>query len=543
MLKNQIVNETEFLLSIAMTKCGDLSEAQDLTQETLLSALLFLEKGGIIDNPRAFLSTLLNRKYYDMLRRKYQLPTVTIGEDFDIADDSNFLEGICKREEAEYIRREVTYLTQSYRSVIVRYYFHNQSVKEIAAELGLPVGTVKSRLDIGRKQVKKGYEEMDKYQENSYMPQYLFVQNSGIVGKNAEPGSLVNDDILAQNLLILAYEKPLTIGDLSKSIGVAAAYVEPVVNKLVAGELMKRMGDGKVYTDFIIYHANDHTKYIQEAEAFAAKHIKAYIEPLKIAIEELKETPFYSRRLERFMLILIAESGLFKSMESIAEKKQVLPDRPNGGKWIALGTIYPENHQISADKREKDKYHLAGRRLITLNKFLDATDIKIYNYESTLDPTGRRKHQGYGFNTISETESNMLKLFYLLKKKIDPENVALDTRMIKSIPLLEERGFITTQHGCPELLIPTLTHEEVRLFFTICTKARDAFRKNIKEPLSEWGKTHIKEIPPHLTSIPDQKRMYPYQPKPMMFVYEAISRGIHPLDLGYPCPETLVVWD
>ncbi len=275
MPRNELQKETEYLLNIAVSKCGDLADAQDITQETLLSALGYIEKGGIIDRPRAFLSTLLNRKYYDMLRRKYRLPTVTVGDGFEIADDRPFDEDIIDREEAEGVRREVAHLAESYRRVIVKHYFHNMSVKEISAELKLPEGTVKSRLDFGRKQIRKGFDEMKKYQEVSYMPQYLAVRNSGTFGLGGEPMSLTEGDVLAQNLLILAYDRPLTVSELSKAIGVAAAYVEPIVNKLVDGELMKRMGDGKVYTDFIIYHADDYVKYIREAEAFAEKYMEA----------------------------------------------------------------------------------------------------------------------------------------------------------------------------------------------------------------------------------------------------------------------------
>lgn len=132
MPKNQIEAEIEYVLSAAIKKCGNLHDAEDLTQETILSALIYLEKGGIIDNPRTFLSVLLNRKYYDMLRRKYRIPTVSIGDDFDIADDSDFTEDFVRCEEAEQIRREVAYLTESYRSVIVKYYFHNQNLHEIS---------------------------------------------------------------------------------------------------------------------------------------------------------------------------------------------------------------------------------------------------------------------------------------------------------------------------------------------------------------------------------------------------------------------------
>lgn len=51
------------------------------------------------------------------------------------------------------------------------------------------------------------------------------------------------------------------------------------------------------------------------------------------------------------------------------------------------------------------------------------------------------------------------------------------------------------------------------------------------------------KIPAHLDSVPEQKLAMPYEPKPMMFVYEAVNRGIHPRDLGYVYPETIVVFD
>ena len=47
-------------------------------------------------------------------------------------------------------------------------------------------------------------------------------------------------------------------------ISVAAAFIEPIIRRLVEGELMVRMGDGRVYTDFIIYGADDSIRYLQE---------------------------------------------------------------------------------------------------------------------------------------------------------------------------------------------------------------------------------------------------------------------------------------
>ncbi len=186
---------------------------------------------------------------------------------------------------------------------------------------------------------------------------------------------------------------------------------------------------------------------------------------------------------------------------------------------------------------------LSGRRCARIESYLDARDLRLYNYETSLDPTGWRKHQGYGFERVQDVEYNMIKFFYVLKKGISPERVDVDVRMLKALPILEERGFVTTENGSPELLIPVLNHGQERTFFEICKRAQKEFGAGIKEPLSLWCKTHKKEIPPHLTGVPDQKRTMPYEPNVMMFVYEAIRRGIHPRDLGYICPETIAVFD
>ena len=542
MTDNQIQKETEYLLSAAIQKCGNLADAQDITQETILSALVYLSKGGTVTNMRAFLTTLMNRKYYDLLRRKYRIPTVFC-EERDFFDETDFTAALIDSEESENIRAEVAFLADSYRSVIVNRYFYNKSIKDIADELNLPAGTVKSRLNLGRKQIRKGVEKMEKYSENSYMPKYLKVRNSGQCGLNEEPMSLTEGDLLAQNLLILAYDKPLSISELSKAIGVAAAYVEPVINKLIKGELMKGTGDGRVYTDFIIYQADDYVKYIHQAEAFAESHIYDYILPLETAVVQLKNTSFYSKRLERFMMIEIAENGLYSGMEPLRKKRQIFPDRPNGGKWIAFATVCPENYSIPEDKRGKEEYMLSGMRCTVIDRYLDADDLKLYNYETSLDPTGWRKHQGYGFDLFQDVENNMLKLFYLIKKNIRPESVDLDPRIIKGMPLLEERGFITSKSNLPEVLIPVLNHKEEKEFFNICGNAAKAFGKNISKDLAEYCRTHRKKIPSHLKSVPDQKLTMPYEPSPMMFVYEAINKGIHPRDLGCVCPETIAVFD
>lgn len=535
-----ILNNMDYLMSAALNKCGNVDDAQDLAQETALEALSYPRKGEV-RNIKAFLNTVLNRRFYDMLRRKLNKPCVTISEDFEFADDSDVQGETEQSANFAAVRRETAYLAKNYRDIIVMHYFYGKSISQIAHELKIPVGTVKSRMSFGRNQMKKGLDFMEEYTQNSFVPQNLVVRNSGCCGMNEEPMSLVpDDDKLAQNLLILAYNKPVSVTDLSRAIGVSAAYVEPVVSRLVNGELMKRLGDGKIYTDFIIYHAEDHVKYIKQAEKLAEDNADAYCVPMQKAIQKLKQTDFYSLYLERYMLINIAASALWKSMEP-HRKPQIFPDRPNGGKWIAFGTIYPPNYTIPENKRGREEYMLSGQRQTVVERYLDSEKLKLYNYETSLYPYP--KYSYYGFSTFMEVEEYMIKLFYLIKKGIPPESVGIDERIVKAMPILERRGFISTKNGKPQLLIPCLTHLQEAEFWKICEEAAIQAANQLEAPMLEYVKTHRKQIPPHLKSVPEQKLTMPYEPSTMMLVYEAIRCGLHERDIGCPCPETFMVAD
>lgn len=263
----KIEDQMEFLLSAALRKCGNLQDAEDLAQETVLAALQYEAKGKHIDNIRPWLAAVLNRKFCDMLRRRYRRPFISLGEDFDIACEFPFSVDLESMDEAGRARGEIAFLTATYREVMVRHYMEGQSVAEIAAALGIPQGTVKSRLSVGRSHVKKGIDNMEYYERQSYKPVRLSVSNSGRGGVNGEPRSLVEEDLIAQNLLYLAYEKPVYEAELARAIGIPMAYVEPVIRKLLNGELMRQTGD-RLYTDFILYTGSGQGAVYSGTEGF-----------------------------------------------------------------------------------------------------------------------------------------------------------------------------------------------------------------------------------------------------------------------------------
>lgn len=161
----------EYLFCVALKKCGNLNDAEDLTQEVLLAALQYPKE---IVHIKPWLCMVLNHKYYDMLRKKYKLPTVSMDLVPEEAEAWKVQESD-DRPDAASIRREVAYLAEKYRNVIVRHYLQGEKVQDIADSLGVPKGTVLSRLSSGREQMRKGFDEMKLYEKQSYQPERSFL--------------------------------------------------------------------------------------------------------------------------------------------------------------------------------------------------------------------------------------------------------------------------------------------------------------------------------------------------------------------------------
>lgn len=388
--KKNLTEYADFLLNTALYKCGNIADAQDLVQDTLLAALAAMSKKPLNDT-KAWLTTVLNRKYYDLLRRKYNKPTVSFDVTEDIPDSSEIYDAVEKSAEAEEIRRCLAYLTKLYREVMVRYYMHGEKVRDIAAGLGISENTVKSRLDAGRKRIGKEFA-MENYTKQSYEPEELWISCSGQSSLNGEPFSLVGDNKISMNLLILAYEKPVTITELAKAIGIATAYIEPVIEKLVSGELMKRVGN-KVYTDFIIYTETDRAANTTLEKQIADSIYKDVWATMDKGFEELHGCDFYKRQTQSQQVKLDSFFAVRTLQHAVLTVRNEpcggfmpfdeYPDRPNGGKWFAMGSRYSANYDYSSPEHEYGKYYISGEACSSHIVNCDGYE-QIKNFELTL---------------------------------------------------------------------------------------------------------------------------------------------------------------
>jgi RNA polymerase sigma-70 factor (ECF subfamily) len=135
---------------------GDRALAEDIVQETLLRAW---RRPSVLDqsesSARAWLYTVARNLVIDgsrSARRQHEIITDTLPER-GAADATDAVL------EAWIVADALATLSVEHRAVVVHAYYAGRSVAEIAAELEIPQGTVKSRLHYGLRALRLALQE------------------------------------------------------------------------------------------------------------------------------------------------------------------------------------------------------------------------------------------------------------------------------------------------------------------------------------------------------------------------------------------------
>ena len=128
------------------------SDAADLVQQTFLTLSQRLDQIRDFSKIKSWLFTTLRRNFLLEIRRQQRHPEVEflLGiHDFP-ARDSKALRSL----DARSLREALLKVDEKYRVVLELFYASNLSYREIACTLGIPIGTVMSRLSRGKAQLR-----------------------------------------------------------------------------------------------------------------------------------------------------------------------------------------------------------------------------------------------------------------------------------------------------------------------------------------------------------------------------------------------------
>lgn len=142
------------LYGLCLTLCGNPFDADDLYQDTWLKAMRNISQYDASKEFEPWLTKICVNTYRNALRRIARSPLLRV---HDSEDQDRVLNKIPAPMNADYtpLYEAINRLPDKLRLAVILFYFEDMDIASTATALNIPPGTVKSRLNKARKQLKE----------------------------------------------------------------------------------------------------------------------------------------------------------------------------------------------------------------------------------------------------------------------------------------------------------------------------------------------------------------------------------------------------
>ena len=148
----ELNNYTDYLMRLAYSFTNDANDAKDLFQETMLKAISKFHQFKPGTNLKAWATTIMRNAYINQYRKNKRRRAYSLDE-FDrnayAPTEDNMSESNMMSEE---IIKQLETLRPNYKSLL-RMIMNGYQYDQIAEHFQLPLGTVKSRIHLARKEL------------------------------------------------------------------------------------------------------------------------------------------------------------------------------------------------------------------------------------------------------------------------------------------------------------------------------------------------------------------------------------------------------
>ena len=136
-------------------------DAQDVVQDAYVRAFKGFQRFQDGGNSKAWFLTIVRNSAYDWLNRHAPDEKLVLYDEekhADIISMNEFNDELVSEERRQQLERALERLPLELREVIILYELEGLSYKELAVALGIPIGTVMSRLSRARRRLQEGSE-------------------------------------------------------------------------------------------------------------------------------------------------------------------------------------------------------------------------------------------------------------------------------------------------------------------------------------------------------------------------------------------------
>lgn len=239
-------------------------------------------------------------------------------------------------------------LSAEYRNIFVDYYVGNMAIRALSKKYSLPETTIKWRLNVGRQKIRT------RIGENSMNKIYKRINWKTTCCNGSMDSNQYLHTQLSRAICKAAYEKPLTIEEISLSTGIPTIYIEDELPRLEYGDAICKTGTNKYATNFIIFSL-ENRKHTEDVSEQLIQHICDKLENLlhdKVSV--VQNLSFYGHDfgMERLGFLVIPYI-LRRKISTLKTSRLKLdngpyPIRKDGGYgWFIIEETVDENENFS----------------------------------------------------------------------------------------------------------------------------------------------------------------------------------------------------
>ena len=360
LMEQYAVDFMEKVYYFCLRKCGDPFAAEDLTSEITYEIMAALRKGTQPQNFTGWVWRIARNRYSRWADAKNRQNQLISGDELPaepgIIDEADGTDP----EVLNALRRELAFIREDYRRVLVAHYIEDRSVQDIADELGIPRGTVLARLHRARKHMKEGMNMAREFGIRSYKPEEIeFINNCSSFGAFGQPWRILNHP-LYQNIFLEVYDTPETAEELAIALGVALPYMQSELDFLVRETFLtttETPAGVKYQTAFPIVSRDAWTacnRRQMELRDELTDCLETLVDRYVTLCAEHGVKPYGGTQdyeTAKWTLLMLA----LDTVQGEAFPRDIRPEsgwtkRPDGGRWDIVGYQGKTNAQVSDGK-------------------------------------------------------------------------------------------------------------------------------------------------------------------------------------------------
>lgn len=335
------------LYGFALSKMTDIDKAEELASRITLEVYSSLLNAEEIANINGYIYRIACNVFARYVDERKKSAHLAIDSVF-LPDNVDFEKNLVADEEAKNLRREIAYLSETQRKIVVMHYYDNLKLGEISEKLSIPLGTVKWHLYEAKNSLKEGIEMKRTPGTLGINPvKFINMGHSGYVGSKGDTSDFLRNS-LTQNIAYAAYYSPKTVAEIAEELGVSPIFIEDEIRTLEEYGFMDRLGGGKYRTNIYITEYSDEIDRKKQLlnEKYAKIICEEYIPSVFDAVRKLDMSRIYvpdnDLNLLLWTAVILAVGKKSMDIEEWRDLERFSVKRKDGGVFSAFAEVEPD---------------------------------------------------------------------------------------------------------------------------------------------------------------------------------------------------------